>query len=298
MIALMIAALAAGIAPAPPAGAAAQPPAASAPPGPPVLAEQGIDIGRSFKLRSAALGEERAINVYLPASYAEGATTYPVLYLIDGGLDQDFLHIIGTAQLGSIWGRSSEAIIVGVATRDRRRELVGPTADPELLQTYPTAGQSEAFRTFIRTEVMPAINARYRTNGSTAVLGESLAGLFIVETFLRAPDLFDHYAAISPSLWWDKERLSKEAARLVGMEHAGKRLYLAIANEGGEMQAGLDRLLTALRPVTDLCYLPRTDLTHATIYHSLSPQALQFLFPPQSPPDPQMGFEVPCSPRS
>lgn len=257
-----------------------------------------ITIGTSFTLRSAALGQERRINVYLPDGYSKGGRSYPVLYLIDGGLQQDFLHVAGTSQLGAIWGRSSDAIVVGVETKDRRRELVGPTRDPELLRKYPTAGRSDSFRRFIREEVMPAIKARFRTNGYRGVIGESLAGLFIVETFLRAPDTFDAYAAVSPSLWWDKERLSLEAKDLVGTKQAGRPLYLAVGNEGEEMQAAAERVVAALRPSARLCYVPHPDLTHSTIYHAVSPEALQFLFPGDTKPDPQSGFEVPCSPKS
>ena len=258
-------------------------------------ATRPIEVGQSFTLASRALGEPREINVYLPAGYASGERRYPVVYLIDGGLDQDFLHVAGTSQLGGIWGRSQEAIVVGVATRDRRRELVGPTADPELLRRYPTAGRSEDFRRFLRDEVKPAIEQRYRTNGTDGIIGESLAGLFIVETFLRAPDMFDSYAAISPSLWWDRERLSNEAARLLGPAHRSRRIYIAAANEGADMQVSVDRVRTALQGHTQLCYIARSDLTHATIYHSVSPQALQFLLPPAAAPDPQWGFDLPCS---
>lgn len=34
-------------------------------------------------------------------------------------------------------------------------------------------------------------------------MGESLAGLFIVETLLAEPVLFDHYVALDPSVWWN-----------------------------------------------------------------------------------------------
>jgi predicted alpha/beta superfamily hydrolase len=278
--------------------ALAQPAAARAPAQPSPAQGEAIEIGRSFKLTSAALGEGRVINVHLPPGYESGDKRYPVLFLLDGGVDQDFPHIVGTAQLGALWGRSKAAIVVGVATKDRRRELVGSTRDPDLLKRYPTAGQSAAFRRFIRSEVMPLVKARYRTDGTTAVLGESLAGLFIVETFLREPDLFDHYGAISPSLWWDKERLSLEAAGLVSPRHADKRIYVATANEGADMQVGVDRLIGSLSNVRGLCYIPRGNLTHATIYHTVSPQALQFLFPPATPADPQWGFDLPCSQRS
>jgi predicted alpha/beta superfamily hydrolase len=276
--------------------ASAQPAAAPAQPQP-LPQPQPIEVGASFRIPSRVLGEERIVNVSVPDSYRQGDQRYPVLYLIDGGLDQDFLHILGTSQLGAIWGRSQEFILVGIATKDRRRELTGPTADPALLARYPTAGHSEEFRRYIREEVMPFVTARYRTSGRSAVIGESLAGLFIVETLLRSPDMFDGYAAVSPSLWWDKERLSLEAARLPGARRADRQVYLATAEEGPEMRPPVDRLRAALAGPPGLCYVPRTDLTHATIYHSVSPQAIQYLFPPQTPPDPQMGFTIACSPR-
>ena len=259
-----------------------------------------ITIGETHILASKPLAQDRVVNVYLPADYATSGKTYPVLYLIDGGLDQDFLHIAGTSALGALWARSQDVIVVGVATKDRRRELTGPTSDPALLKEFPTAGGSAAFRAFIRDEVMPMVAKTYRTSGEIGVIGESLAGLFIVETYLTEPDLFDHYAAISPSLWWDDERLAKSAVTLLKTPMLKPhRLYLTIANEGREMQTGLDRLVSALaanpREGRAWCYAPHHDLTHATIYHSTSPEVFQFLFPGSNAPSPDSGFIVPCS---
>ncbi len=258
-----------------------------------------ITIGETHTLASKPLTQERVVNVYLPADYATSGRTYPVLYLIDGGLDQDFLHIAGTSALGALWARSQDVIVVGVATKDRRRELTGPTSDPALLKEFPTAGGSAAFRSFIRDEVMPMVAKTYRASGQTGVIGESLAGLFIVETYLTEPDLFDHYAAISPSLWWDDERLAKASAVwLAKPSSKPHRLYLTIANEGREMQTGVDRLTTALgaskRADQTWCYVPHHDQTHATIYHSVSPEALQFLFPTSGEQDPKSGFDLSC----
>lgn len=257
-----------------------------------------IVVGEARFIRSKALNEARTVNVYLPFGYKTSGKRYPVLYLIDGGIEQDFLHVAGTSQLGSIWGRSEDIIVVGIETKDRRKELAGPTRDPELIKKYPTAGGSAAFRAFIRNEVKPLVSSNYRVSGKDAVVGESLAGLFIVETYLREPQLFGGYAAISPSLWWDKERLSFEAKRHVTPAQTQHRLYLTIANEGGEQQAATDRLLSALPLASSVCYAPRPDLTHATIYHAVSPTALQFLFPTKVEQDPQYGFKVACSPRS
>ena len=263
-----------------------------------------ITVGETHTLASKPLAQERVVNVYLPADYATSGKTYPVLYLIDGGLDQDFLHIAGTSALGALWARSQDVIVVGIATMDRRRELTGPTQDAALIKEFPTAGGSAAFRAFIRDEVMPMVAKSYRTSGETGVIGESLAGLFIVETYLNEPDLFDHYAAISPSLWWDDERLAKASAALLAKPTAKPhRLYLTIADEGREMQTGVDRLTAALgassRSGQSWCYAPRPDLTHATIYHTVSPEALQYLFPTAVEQDPKSGFDLSCqSPKS
>jgi predicted alpha/beta superfamily hydrolase len=261
---------------------------------------QPITIGTSLTIASKPLGESRRVNVVLPASYAKATgKQFPVLYLIDGGVDQDLLNVAGVALNGGIWGRSADAIIVGIETKDRRRELVGPTGDPELLKKYPTAGSSAAFRAFIRDEVKPLIERNYRTSGQDAVIGESLAGLFIVETYMAEPALFDGYAAIDPSLWWDKEALSKLAATKIGARQKSRPLYIAIAKEQSEEPAAVSRVIAAVRADgARLCFNPRPDLTHATIYQQLSPQALQFLLPPAEAPPAAFGFEVSCSPKS
>lgn len=267
-------------------------------PAKPTSAPQPIVIGTSHAIRSTALGDERTINVVLPAGYAKANKRYPVIYLIDGGVDQDLLHVAGVAQLGSIWGRMDEAILVGVATRDRRRELAGPTSDPELIKKYPTAGASAAFRAFLRDEVKTLVKPNYRTSGNDVVIGESLAGLFIVETYMVEPGLFDGFAAIDPSLWWDKEALSRRTA-LIGERQRGKRLYLAMAKEQSEEPAAITRIVSAGEAArSNLCLAPRPDLTHATIYQQLEQQALQFLLPPAQAAPPEFGFEVRCSPRS
>ncbi len=262
--------------------------------------DQPIHIGTSHRIASAQLQEPRMINVVLPPSYSKVAERrYPVLYVIDGGVEQDLLNVAGVALNGGIWGRSAEAIVVGIETKDRRRELVGPTTDPELLKKYPTAGASSAFRAFIRDEVKPLVQRSYRTSGQDVVIGESLAGLFIVETYIVEPTLFDGYGAIDPSLWWDKEALSKNATARIGTPQTDRPLYVAIAKEQSEEPAAIARVAGRVSETGGrLCFNPRPDLTHATIYQQVSPQALQFLLPPAEPAPAEFGFEVTCSPKS
>lgn len=264
---------------------------------PPASEATEIILGMSHDLVSTPLAEHRTVNVVLPASYAsEPGRSYPVLYLIDGGVKQDLLHIAGVVRTGAVWGRSAEAIVVGIETKDRRRELTGVTRDQKLLERFPTAGSSARFRDFIRTEVRPLVDSRYRTSGRNVVLGESLAGLFIVETYLRDPALFDGYGAIDPSLWWDGASLSKTAEDSVGAAQKGRSLYLAIAKEQSEDPAASQRVTAAvLAKKLPLCATVRPDQTHATIYQQVAVQALQYLLPPATEPPPEFGFALSCS---
>ena len=70
----------------------------------PVAVETPIVIGQSYALPSAVMDQAREINVWLPPGYERSGQTYPVLYVLDGGQDQDFHHISGIAQLGTIVG--------------------------------------------------------------------------------------------------------------------------------------------------------------------------------------------------
>jgi hypothetical protein len=77
----------------------------------------------------------------------------------------------------------------------------GPTEVEADRRIAPRGGGSAAFRSFLRTELMPRIRERHRTTAESTIVGESLTGLFVVETFFTEPDLFDSYIAFDPSLW-------------------------------------------------------------------------------------------------
>ena len=55
------------------------------------------------EIKSAKLGETRVLNIYLPQGYSpDSAATYPVIYLLDGSADEDFVHITGIVQFLSM----------------------------------------------------------------------------------------------------------------------------------------------------------------------------------------------------
>lgn len=252
------------------------------------VAETPVVIGRSYALPSALMGATREINVWLPPGYEAGQARYPVLYLLDGGRDQDFHHISGLAQLGTVNGTTRDVIVVGIASVDRRNELALPTEDAELIAQYPTQGQSERLRRFIAEEVQPFVDGRFRTDGQRALMGESLAGLFVVETFLKEPQMFDAYVAVSPSLWWDGGRLARQSgAHLRDHSNDPRTLILTLGDEGAEMQGPMDVLIANLRdyalPGVKWDFTPRPTESHATIYHGAALDAFRRLYATPTP---------------
>jgi len=243
-----------------------------------------IVIGEQRIFHSAALGDDREINVWLPPSYSKSDRRYPVLYLIDGALDQDFEHIAGLAQYGALSWMFEELIVVGVQTKDRRAELTWRSTDPAENRDFPTNGNSAAFRKFLTSEVKPLIDAKYRTSGEDALMGESLAGLFIVETLLKHPDAAESFIAISPSLWWDYGSLGKDAKKILDDYPKGERkVYLAIASEKGAMREAMLSIVAALKKEKPKgvawTFSDRPDLQHSTIYHREALEALVWAFP-------------------
>jgi hypothetical protein len=232
----------------------------------------------SFTVQSRALGEARRINVHRPASYAAArAARFPVLYMPDGGLDEDFPHVVHTVDSLVAAGAIRPVLVVGIPNTERRRDLTGPTRVAADSAIAPHVGGSAAFRRFIRDELIPAVDARYRTTRERAIVGESLAGLFVVETLLTEPALFAHYVALDPSLWWDGGALvDSAAARLAASDPGPRTLYLA--NSRDDRADGAARLAALLRasPPAGLvwAYAPRPDLTHATIFRAVKPAAL------------------------
>jgi predicted alpha/beta superfamily hydrolase len=143
----------------------------------------------------------------------------------------------------------------------------------------PRVGGSAAFRAFIRDELMPEVRRRYRTTTETAIVGESLAGLFILETFFREPGLFRHYIVLSPSVWWNDRELVRTAGRLLARGNfRGRALFLSAANEE-DIATGTAAIADTLRsrasPGLTTTYRPRPDLEHSTIYRGEGPNALK-----------------------
>jgi len=237
----------------------------------------------AWTIESRVLGERRRVFVAQPPGYdANAAVRYPVLYLLDGGIDEDLVHVVEAVHFGCTWDVLRPMLVVGIENTDRRADLTEPTEVEAERAAAPRAGGAARFREFLRTELMPAVRARFPTDGRDALLGESLAGLFVAATFVEAPELFDDYIALSPSLWWNGRAVVRRARdRLPALADAKANVYLATADEADIVGAVTDFvgvLRQQLPAGITIEYQPMPAEFHDTVFRAGAPRALRRLF--------------------
>ncbi|WP_316804285.1 alpha/beta hydrolase [Pedobacter nototheniae] len=259
-------------------------------------ADQGkpFILGKIEEIQSKELAEKRILNIYLPEGYEESDTTkYPVIYLLDGSADEDFIHIVGLVQFNSFeWiNQVPKSIVVGIATVDRRRDFTFPTNIEADQKKYPTTGHSDRFIAFIERELQPYIQKKYKTNLSKTIIGQSLGGLLETEILLKKPTLFNKYIIISPSLWWNNGSLLSENPKFLQAGFNQQTdVYIGVGKEGltptekpRVMEVDANLLAEKIKSVKTknvkvyFDYLPEEN--HATIMHQAVANAFKFLYP-------------------
>ena len=197
---------------------------------------ENLVIGEKVQLFSKVLEEKRDLNIYLPQGYSKDSLkTYPVIYLLDGSMDEDFLHIAGLVQFGSFsWiNMLPESIVVGIGNVDRKKDFTYPTNNKKDLEDFPTTGHSSDFIRFIEEELQAYIERNYRHTSTKTIIGQSLGGLLATEILFKKPELFDNYIIVSPSLWWDDESLLKQNPK---EGSSVKNIYVGVGKEGPIME--------------------------------------------------------------
>lgn len=251
-------------------------------------------LGQIQEINSKILSEKRTLNIYLPEGYnTKDTLKYPVIYLLDGSADEDFIHVVGLVQYNTFpWiDRIPQSIVIGIANTDRKRDFTSPATVEILKKQMPSQGGSEKFITFLEKELQPFIEKNYKTTNSKMIIGQSLGGLLATEILFKKPQLFDKYVIISPSLWWnDGELLKMNPAVLEERFTQQKAVYIGVGKEGlspffdnhvMEVDANLlfDKVKSgkskSIKVYFD--YLPEED--HATVTHPALFNAFRMLYP-------------------
>ena len=259
-----------------------------------ITASKSFVLGVIDEIHSVELSEKRVLNIYLPEGYNEQDTIkYPVIYLLDGSADEDFIHIVGLVQFNNFsWiNRIPKTIVVGIANVDRKRDFTYASTIEEERKRYKTAGHSDKFISFIEKELQTYINKKYKTNASKTIIGQSLGGLLATEILFKKPTLFDNYIIISPSLWWDNGSLLNYQSDILQANFSQKTdIYIGVGKEGlapstipHVMEVDAHLLTEKIQGTQSknvhvyLDYLPQED--HATITHQAVFNAFRILYP-------------------
>lgn len=253
-------------------------------------------LGVIDEIQSKELGEKRVLNIYLPEGYkAEDATRYPVIYLLDGSADEDFIHIAGLVQFNSFeWiNQVPKSIVVGIATVDRRRDFTFPTTIEKDQKRFATSGHSDKFIAFIEKELQPFIDKKYKTTNSKTIMGQSLGGLLETEILLKKPTLFNKYVIVSPSIWWNNGSILNLDSTLFQESFTQQTdIYIAVGKEGltpteipRVMEVDANLLAEKIKASKSknikiyFDYFPQEN--HATILHPAAANSFKFFYPIQ-----------------
>jgi enterochelin esterase family protein len=145
---------------------------------------KGDVIAETFESRS--LGGKRRVWFYLPPGYAAAKDElFPVMYVLDGGnyvekmdVPRVLDHLIANKTIPPVIAVFSEPA-------DRQEEY----------------SRNPKWRAFIATELVPAVDKRFRTFPTPdhrVILGSSLAAYGAVDLAVAAPSVFGLCAAIAP----------------------------------------------------------------------------------------------------
>ena len=199
-----------------------------------VLMAQNGKVYDELSLKSKILGMDRKYAIYLPPGYETSQRSYPVLYLLHGGGDDQ----TGWVQFGEVQHITDKAIAEGMATP---MIIVMPDANTGKRGYSNNATGTWRYEDFFFQEFMPFIEKAYRIKADKhyrAVAGLSMGGDGTFTYALHHPELFSSACPLSagtgPLTMEDaKTRLTKETPGISDQDitaYYNRQSVLALVN--------------------------------------------------------------------
>jgi len=146
------------------------------------------------KYDSEVLNDFRDISIYLPKSYGKDSiSNFPLAIVLDG--QKLFDLYVGTSNYYSSQDSAPEQIVVGIDMKDTRRKDVGYE-----ITTGNLINDAELFYRFVRDEIIPYVEATYKTSPFLTIVGESLTANFITHFLKEEYSIFNAYICLNPTL--------------------------------------------------------------------------------------------------
>ena len=139
--------------------------------------------------------DERIIKIYVPESYKTDSTkVYPLALVLDA--EYLFDVYVANAKLFAAKDKAPEQIVVGIyqnQNRERKRDA------QVNIENNLLAESSSKFYKFIKKELLPKMEDRYRISQFKTIVGNTLTGNFINYFLVEDNPIFDAYVNINPS---------------------------------------------------------------------------------------------------
>jgi len=176
---------------------------------------------------SKNVGDSFEIYTSIPPSF-NVKQTYSVVYYCDANLKSG-QHLRQLLSTGQYDGHLQNKIFIGIGHIGnfhvlRRRDFILPSINgTDTVGRNKNYGQTEKFYLFLKDELVPTVNLKFKTNAdSSSIIGHSLGGLFAFFCLFKGDNLFEKYFALSPALWIDNYSIynfNKIAGRLPGKKY-------------------------------------------------------------------------------
>jgi hypothetical protein len=233
---------------------ATAPPTAQAPL---VAAGRHANDGETFTIDSAIIGEQRRVFVHVPASFAKTgpARRYPLLVVLDG--EYRFSVTVQMSEALAVQGQIPELVVVGIANTNRLRDLTPPGLSVSGSTTHEGG---DRFLDFIEKELMPNVDARFRTGAPRILAGHSSGG--ILATYAAATrDTFRLTLALDTPIHLGDGWLARKLMERAAAHPAPPLRYVSYEARFGWTDARWNALVAAAPPSW---VLHREHLAHET----------------------------------
>lgn len=153
---------------------------------------------------STKTGDTYELIIRKPGSY-DSTKSYHLAYFTDAGIKS------GNVILSQPEGNIENCILIGIAHKGdwntkRQRDFI---PSDEGGYNDKNFGQASKFFLFMKDELIPYLDKKFTKQKSKVFIGHSFGGLLGLYMSMRENKLFDHYYAISPSVWANYKELMK-----------------------------------------------------------------------------------------
>jgi predicted alpha/beta superfamily hydrolase len=202
-----------------------------------------------YSFNSKTFKEKRTISIFLPEAYkTKGSTTkFNVAYLFDGQFQPYTSMVSSIMSYYSETNEGTPLIIVGIHTENRWDEFV-PICGSEKSSENEGA---DKLALFLKQEVIPYIDSKYRTTNFKIGIGHSLGGTFVLNEVLKTNSLFHAVIAVSPNLTVCNEQIITNAQKYYTENPTSNRFIYTTAGTSGDMENSFRESLLKLDSVTE-----------------------------------------------